>query len=117
MASSIKTALLLVCPLLLAACGDDLESRNEAVMASRGGEGQQIVLQRRGGGGTFGREPSAQPTTGGSFAEESAPAAKAQENAGPPVHDAAPGDLVDTTEGFEPVPIDDGEGMADDWGA
>ncbi|KLE34719.1 hypothetical protein [Aurantiacibacter luteus] len=116
MATVTKTVLLIACPLLLAGCGDDLASRNDAVMASSGDGEQEIVLRKRGGGGgSFGREPSAQPTSAGSLAEESAAGAPPGEGE-PQVHDASPDDLVDTTEGFDPVPMDDGEGMADDWG-
>ncbi|GGD44663.1 hypothetical protein GRI62_10480 [Erythrobacter arachoides] len=116
MAHHLKTILLPAAILLLAGCGDDLASRNEAVFTTEGGGEAQIVLKpsRR----SPSQAPSSQPTTGAGFGDDDSTEAEGS----PEVEDATPEDLIDTAAGFDPSPMDDASGLApepeaeEDWG-
>lgn len=94
---------------LLAGCEDDLESRNAAVQNAGApvGEGGMVLTPGRQG------DDRAAAEQDNGFAGE----ADGEEL----VLDAAPDDLIDNAEGFDPAPIDDAAGIdpgseADDWG-
>lgn len=106
---------LLPLPLLLAACGDDLESRNAAVGADSFGGGRDIAItERTDGVSSGGRIISGANATSNRNAE-AAPAARAGgdvEEDGPPTINAEPRDLIISTDGFAPEPMDDAAGFA-----
>ena len=97
----LKPVSLLVLPLLLTACGDDLESRNAAL----GLDSDERPL------------PVAERTVSdadapGNREPQTASATEADDGEGPPTVLAEPRDLVIGTEGFAPEPMDDATGFA-----
>ena len=92
---------------LLAGCGNDLESRNEAATGSADGaqRGMTIVsTQRRQAGSTAAPAPTGGETV---FADEEV---ADSEDGEPLMVDASPDDLVDNAEGFSTDPIDNAQG-------
>lgn len=91
----------------LAACGDSLESRNEAAGLDQRGGGEMTVVSQnstpsRSSQSTTTRSPNAQPTSQG-YDEE------AEEE--PLEVDAGPETFIDSAEGFDPSPMDDTMGF------
>lgn len=104
-----RAALVLPAIVLLAACGDSLESRNEAAgLDQRGGSEMTVVTQNtppsRSGQNAATRSPNAQPTSQ-SFSDEEGEDDDVLEV------DAGPETFVDSAEGFAPEPMDDTSGF------
>ena len=98
-----RAALALSAVSLLAACGDDLESRQAAVQ-ERQPVGDEVTVREREPQVTrASRAPSPEATTQG-FAEEDDPDAEV-------IYETMPEPLVDDAQGFDPSPIDDTSGF------
>ena len=103
-----RAAFVLPVFVLLAACGDSLESRNAAAGLDQRGSEMTVVSQRN----TPARSsqnavssPAAQPDAQG-FADE------ADDDGEEPIEvDAGPETFIDSTEGFDPSPMDDTMGF------
>ena len=91
--------------LALAACGNDLDSRNEAAM-SAAPMGEQKMTIRSQPQRTSPTRQQAQPAPDG-FAEEKDLADRDEAL----LVDAAPDDLIDNAQGFSTDPIDSGRGF------
>lgn len=101
-----RAACLLPLVVLLAACGDDLESRNEAAgLDQRGGSGEMTIVTQdsasaRSNRTSSTRSPNAQPTAQGFDEEEDVLEV-----------DAGAETFIDSAQGFDPTPMDDTMGF------
>lgn len=88
---------------LLASCGDDLESRQQAVEGrqSVGGSGMTV-----GDASSRSNSPPADATAEG-FADEQ----RSSDDGEPMMEEAAPEELIDTAKGFAAEPMDDARGF------
>lgn len=90
-------------PLALSACGDDLESRNEAAGMGPPVEGMVITNNDR----VRDVEPADTTPADAGFAEEGSGGEEDEDL----FVDAAPDELVDSAEGFDTSPADDTAGI------
>ncbi len=104
-----RVALALPLLALVAACGDSLESRNEAAgLDPRGGGGEMRIVSQnstpsRSSQPATTRPPNAQPTAQG-FEEEGSESETIEVDAGPET-------FIDSAQGFDPTPMDDTVGF------
>lgn len=109
-------------PVLLAGCGDDLESRNAAIESAGGQGGEPEMVLTPGRQGEDRRNAEEASRGNGGFGRPGRANARDEEDDDELVVDAEPDDLIDAAEGFDPSPIDDASGIAadplpeDDWG-
>lgn len=87
---------------LLAACGDDLESRQEAVEGRQPVGGEMTV-----GDASSRSNSSAANATAEGFADDQ----RSSDDDGRPVEEAAPEELIDNAQGFSAEPMDDTKGF------
>lgn len=99
----VRAALALSAVPLLAACGDDLESRQAAVQEQQPMGGEMTVGEQEPQITRAGRAPSPQETAQG-FDDEGDPDAEI-------TYETMPDPMVDTAQGFAPDPIDDTSGF------
>ncbi len=103
-----KPALIGPVLLMLTACGNDLDSRNAAAGASD--DARELIIERPAQPSAARAEEAALPGFYDDESESRAPLlidGNAQEET---ITDAAPDDLIDRTEGFAPVPMDNAAG-------
>lgn len=106
-----KPALIAPVLLMLTACGDDLDSRNAA--AGTSDEERELIIERPARAPAVRAGEEGEEALPGFYDEESESQApllidgNAQEET---ITDAAPDDLIDRTEGFAPVPMDNAAG-------
>ncbi len=94
--------------LALAACSDDLESRNAALGMEEDGSEQELTIERQAPtGSTFEEEETAELPDD----EEAQPVEGEAEEDAETVVEAGPDDLIDRAEGFAPEPMDNAAGF------
>ncbi|WP_271078649.1 hypothetical protein [Aurantiacibacter sp. MUD61] len=110
----LKTFGLLPLPLLIAACDDDLDSRNAAAGVDREGQSEFVVQQPR---ARVASSEGSSRVEGFDDTEEQEERARTGSDRGGEddgeevVVDAAPDELIDSAEGFSAEPMDDTSGF------
>jgi len=97
--------------LLLAGCGDDLEARNERAMQERKDRTEAPDDAQEVEQDDTVTESANAPLGSDIAADDSASEPDSDEDSEETVVDASPEDLMDTTEGFAPEPLDDAAGL------
>ena len=98
----IPTALALSSAVLLAACGNDLDSRNEAAMAGN------LAAER---GMTIRSQPDSTARRASAPVQDAVDSAEMDDSEKPILIDASPEDLMDNAQGFAPDPVDNAQGF------
>ncbi|MBH5321833.1 hypothetical protein [Aurantiacibacter sediminis] len=117
----LKSLGLLPLPLLIAACGSDLDSRNEAAGVDRNGQREFVIQQPQNRGQSSARivgSEGAAAFQGFDDTEEQEESARTGSDRGDAgdddeevVVDAAPDELIDSAQGFSAEPMDDTTGF------
>ena len=88
---------MLAAPTMLAGCGDDLESRNAALAESQNAQLPQV-------------ETSEAPSPPPAPVVDAPGQGAVSDGEDTVIVDAQPDELLDSAQGFDPTPIDDGKG-------